>query len=221
MSKPLTALGLMSGTSLDGIDVALVTTDGENLVRRGPSRTYPYRADQQALLQDALADAKAMTDRSQRPGCLATAERELTEWHAAAVQSFCEETGVSLSEIAVIGFHGQTVLHRPDIRLTVQLGDGEALARRTGRPVVYDMRANDVAATTTWTGGTFSNATLRLGTAPIDHTAASTTWASNIGPDFTTVFNGNVTVQPNAAPGARWPAWWARPRALWGWWPAR
>lgn len=146
MSKPLTALGLMSGTSLDGIDVALLTTDGGEVVQRGPSCTYPYRADQQALLQDALADARAMTERSERPGCLAVAERELTEWHAAAVDSFCQETRVNPSKIDVIGFHGQSVLHRPELRLTVQLGDGGALARRTGRPVVYDMRAADVAA---------------------------------------------------------------------------
>lgn len=146
MSKPLTALGLMSGTSLDGIDVALLTTDGEDLVRRGPSLTLAYRPEQQALLQEALAEAKTLTERMARPGILATVERELTQWHADAVEAFCKENGLSLSNIDLIGFHGQTVLHRPELRLTVQLGDGAALARLLGRPVVYDMRAADVAA---------------------------------------------------------------------------
>ena len=146
MSKPLRALGLMSGTSLDGIDVALLTTDGEAWVARGPSATYPYRPEQQALLHEALEAAKGLTDRTARPGVLRLAERELTGWHAEAVQRFCAEQGLSLSEIDVIGFHGQTALHRPEIRLTVQLGDGGGLARQLGVPVVFDMRAADVAA---------------------------------------------------------------------------
>lgn len=136
----------MSGTSLDGIDVALLATDGEAVVKRGPSRTYPYQPDQQAMLKDALDEAKSLTDRTARPGILAEAERELTEWHALAVESFCEQEGITPSEIDLIGFHGQTVIHRPENALTVQLGDGKMLARRTGRPVIYDMRAADVAA---------------------------------------------------------------------------
>ena len=146
MSKRVTALGLMSGTSLDGIDIALLTTDGEDVVERGPSATYPYRPEQQALLHDALQEAKALTDRRARPGILAEAERELTEWHAEAVERFLDEKGLTPSEIDVIGFHGQTVIHRPELRLTVQLGDGPALARRTGCRVIHDMRAADVAA---------------------------------------------------------------------------
>ncbi len=136
----------MSGTSLDGIDVALLETDGEALVKRGPSATYAYRADQQALLHDAIAQSKTLTDRTARPGNLAMVERELTAWHAAAVERFLQDHKISHSAVDIIGFHGQTVLHRPEIRLTVQLGDGEALARRLQMPVVYDMRADDVAA---------------------------------------------------------------------------
>lgn len=146
MSKSLNALGLMSGTSLDGIDVALIRTDGENEVRRGPAATYPYRPDQQALLHDALQEAKALQTRDARPGILGEAERALTEWHAEAVARFLGEKGLTSSEIDVIGFHGQTVIHRPERRLTVQLGLGPTLARRIGVPVVYDMRAADVAA---------------------------------------------------------------------------
>jgi anhydro-N-acetylmuramic acid kinase len=136
----------MSGTSLDGIDVALVKTDGRDIVHRGPSRTYPYEEDQRGMLREAITEAKGLTDRHARPGSLAAVEWALTEWHALAVESFCEDCGLTDSEIDVIGFHGQTVIHRPEIRLTVQLGDGPLLARRLNKPVVYDMRAADVAA---------------------------------------------------------------------------
>jgi anhydro-N-acetylmuramic acid kinase len=136
----------MSGTSLDGIDVALLRTDGEDVVDRGPAATYPYRPDQQAVLHDALQEAKSLEDREARPGILAEAERALTEWHAEAVNRFLDTNGLTPPEIDVIGFHGQTVIHRPERRLTVQLGLGPTLARRTGIPVVYDMRAADVAA---------------------------------------------------------------------------
>jgi anhydro-N-acetylmuramic acid kinase len=146
VSKPLNALGLMSGTSLDGIDVALLTTDGEDIVERGPSTTYPYRLDQQALLQDALGEAKTLIDRTTRPGILAKAEQEVTAWHADAVQRFLQQQRINHSEIDIIGFHGQTVIHRPESRLTVQLGDGAELARRTRCTVAFDMRAADVAA---------------------------------------------------------------------------
>lgn len=136
----------MSGTSLDGIDVALLRTDGQDEVSRGPAATYPYRPDQQAVLHDALQEAKTLETRDARPGILAEAERALTEWHAEAVERFLDANGLTAAEIDLIGFHGQTVIHRPERRLTVQLGLGPTLARRTGIPVVYDMRAADVAA---------------------------------------------------------------------------
>lgn len=146
MSKLYTALGLMSGTSLDGIDIALIKTDGEAVVQRGPSRTYPYVAAQRALLKDALKDALAIRQRTERPGSLAKTEWDLTEWHALAVESFCQDLRLKASDVDVIGFHGQTVLHRPERRLTVQLGDGAHLARRLKIKVVYDLRADDIAA---------------------------------------------------------------------------
>ena len=143
MSKLVTALGLMSGTSLDGIDVALIKTDGENIVERGPSMTFAYNAEQRRMLIDALGDARIIQQRGDRPGRLAGVERELTQWHVHAVQHFLSENP---AEVDVIGFHGQTVIHRPEKKLTVQLGLGEFLAQVLAIPVVYDMRANDVAA---------------------------------------------------------------------------
>lgn len=146
MSKLFTALGLMSGTSLDGIDVALIETDGAAHVNALGSETYPYSAQQAGVLKAALADAVTITDRTERPGSLVQAERLVTEWHAAAVARFLAARGLPYKSVDLIGFHGQTVFHDPKRRLTVQIGDGGALARATGIPVVYDMRAADVAA---------------------------------------------------------------------------
>ncbi len=139
------ALGLMSGTSLDGVDVALLETDGEHVSSRGPMSYRPYGADERALLRQALDAAVRLTRRDERPGILADAERLVTQAHAEAVAAFLRDHKMSSADIDIVGFHGQTVLHRPAARLTVQIGDGEALARSIGIDVVYDFRAADVA----------------------------------------------------------------------------
>ncbi|HXV31044.1 MAG TPA: anhydro-N-acetylmuramic acid kinase [Sinorhizobium sp.] len=144
MARILTAIGLMSGTSMDGIDVALVETDGDTVVKRGPSAGYAYDAGFRQRLKQGLDDARSITERQQRPGILSELERELTLRHAEAVRAFLHENNLLPENIDVIGFHGQTVLHRPDAALTVQIGDGELLARETDIDVVYDMRANDM-----------------------------------------------------------------------------
>jgi anhydro-N-acetylmuramic acid kinase len=140
------AIGLMSGTSLDGVDVALLETDGERVERLGPTGYRPYSDEERAFLAAALEDAAGMEGRQDRRGRLAQAEELITRAHAEAVEAFLSHNGLTAAEIDVIGFHGQTVLHRPEQGLTVQLGDGAALARRIGAPVVYDLRAADVAA---------------------------------------------------------------------------
>jgi anhydro-N-acetylmuramic acid kinase len=140
------AIGLMSGTSLDGVDIAAIETDGERVLAFGPSGYRPYDETDRQVLRRALVDAVTMTDRQARPGVLAEAERIVTQAHAEAVQAFLREHRLAPDAIGVIGFHGQTVLHRPADRLTVQIGDGAALARAIGVPVVFDLRAADVAA---------------------------------------------------------------------------
>jgi anhydro-N-acetylmuramic acid kinase len=142
----LRALGLMSGTSLDGVDAALIETDGERVARFGPVGYRPYADDERNLLRRALAAAAGLTDRAARPDVLGDAEALVTRAHARAVDDFLAAHGIDRRDLAVVGFHGQTVLHRPERRLTVQIGDGEALARRIGVPVVFDLRAADVAA---------------------------------------------------------------------------
>jgi len=140
------AIGLMSGTSMDGVDVALLETDGETIQAFGPTGYRAYSAAEQSVLAQAMAEAPALARRDDRPGALATAEALVTAAHAEAVHAFLHQNGLSTPDVDVIGFHGQTVLHRPQARLTVQLGDGAGLAAATGIPVVHDFRAADVAA---------------------------------------------------------------------------
>lgn len=142
----LTAIGLMSGTSLDGVDVALIETDGESIGRFGPASYRAYTDAERDLLRRALADAMRMTNRDERPGVVAEAEGLVTRAHAEAVTRFLQANNLSRANIDVVGFHGQTVLHRPEQKLTVQIGDGHALAKTLGIPVVFDLRAADVAA---------------------------------------------------------------------------
>jgi anhydro-N-acetylmuramic acid kinase len=142
----MTAIGLMSGTSLDGVDLALVETDGEAIIRLGPNAAADYDETERALLRRALKEATGLTNRQARPGALAEAERVVTRRHAMLVRSFLADQQLSPDRIDVVGFHGQTVLHRPSRRLTVQIGDADALARAIGIAVVHDFRAADIAA---------------------------------------------------------------------------
>lgn len=139
-----TAIGLMSGTSMDGIDVALLKTDGLKKVERGAMAFFSYDVSTQNLIKQALDDAKALTQRDQRPGCLKKAEDTITRLHSEAVKEFLSSQNLNASDIDLIGFHGQTVLHRPDQALTVQLGNGRALAKESGIDTIHDMRANDM-----------------------------------------------------------------------------
>ncbi len=140
------AIGLMSGTSFDGVDAAMVDTDGERIAGLGATHYRPYSEDERAVLRQALTEAASLSDRRSRPGILAEAEALITRTHAEAAEALLAKGGVAAGDVAVVGFHGQTVIHRPERRLTVQIGDAAALARRLGIAVVHDFRAADVAA---------------------------------------------------------------------------
>ncbi|MGE0152568.1 MAG: anhydro-N-acetylmuramic acid kinase [Reyranellaceae bacterium] len=134
----LTAIGLMSGTSMDGIDAAVLRTDGETVEGFGPALTHPYRSEFRQRLRDVMG-----VERGSRTAAI---EEELTRLHQAAVDILVEENSINISNIDVIGFHGQTIFHQPEARVTVQLGDGAGLAGRLGVPVAWDFRTADVLA---------------------------------------------------------------------------
>ena len=142
----MTAIGLMSGTSLDGVDVALIETDGKRVKGFGPSGYRPYTDRERGLLRQALTEAANLPQRDARPGILREAERAVTIAHAEAVAAFTAQNRIACEEVDIVGFHGQTVLHRPERKLTVQIGDAAALAKAIHIPVMHDFRAADVAA---------------------------------------------------------------------------
>lgn len=138
MSSPcLRALGLMSGTSVDGVDVALIETDGEQVRSFGAFLTVPYGDEARRQIRTAFGA-------EQPNAATAAAERAVTEAHVEAVTRWSRESGTALSTLDVVGFHGQTITHRPERRFTWQVGDGAALARATGVKVVSDLRIADV-----------------------------------------------------------------------------
>ena len=139
------AIGLMSGTSLDGVDAALIDTDGVERVRAIAFRGEDY--SDAARTELAGATAAALTyDRPRASPVIAAATDLITRTHAIAVQELLRQAGVPARDVGVIGFHGQTVAHRPDRGWTWQIGDGAALAAATGIDVVADFRSADVAA---------------------------------------------------------------------------
>jgi anhydro-N-acetylmuramic acid kinase len=145
-SSPVLAMGLMSGTSQDGVDIALIETDGDIISRFGATAHRSYSTPERALIRSATAAAVNITERAARPEIVASAEVAVNEVNANAAATFLAANGLQPHDIAVVGFSGQTVLHRPQHRLTIQIGDGRVLAARLGIPVVYDFRAADVAA---------------------------------------------------------------------------
>ena len=138
------AVGLMSGTSLDGIDAALIETDG-TAVRPVAFLSEPYPDADRAMLR--AATARALTfKRPKRDAEIDAAAAMVTERHIALVRALLAKAGVAAADIAVVGFHGQTVAHRPDRGWTWQIGDGARMARELGIAVVDDFRSADVIA---------------------------------------------------------------------------
>lgn len=167
MSKSFTALGLMSGTSLDGIDAAIIDTDGEGQVK-SPNLTgfRPYSDEERALLLEAIEEAKNAYDAFVETGSfvetgepdltgqiktkirsrLAKAEELINRAHFEAVKALLEQHQLATSDIDVVALHGQTVLHRPEQGITLQLGRGKGLADSLNIPVVDDFRSADMVA---------------------------------------------------------------------------
>lgn len=138
--KVYTAVGLMSGTSLDGIDAALIRTDGHGFIERLGFVGIPYDDELRGRLRACLGRREDMD------GAVAIAAGEMTRAHAGAVDWLLSKAGLAPREIDIIGFHGQTLHHDPANRFTWQIGNGAMLARLSGIDVINDFRSADVAA---------------------------------------------------------------------------
>ena len=131
---------------MDGIDAAILETDGETVAAFGPTLFSPYSPEMRERLRGGVEAAAGMRFDGPLPVALAELERDLTSAHSAAVLSLMKSARASPADLAVVGFHGQTLLHQPAERLTVQIGSGPQLARAIGVPVVSDFRSRDVRA---------------------------------------------------------------------------
>ncbi|MFQ5567874.1 MAG: anhydro-N-acetylmuramic acid kinase, partial [Paracoccaceae bacterium] len=161
--KPVWALGFMTGTSMDGVDAAAILTDGEAVSAFGPGASVPFSDDQSATLRRAidwcaghwpgngkLCDKVDLWDIEP----IREAEHVLHDGHVAASRSILAEIWEAEYDrkfdyrIEIAGFHGQTVLHRPEENFTLQIGDAKLLAEAHWPrcPVVHDFRSDDVAA---------------------------------------------------------------------------
>ena len=143
------AVGLMTGTVLDGmVDIAAIRTDGEAIHELGPWALVPYPQALRVLLANAVEEARAWRFNGPEPPIFREAEQALTRAQIEAVERFLSQHGLSRADVAIIGFHGQTVLHRPPepgrLGATRQLGDGEWMAQATGIEVAYDFRSADM-----------------------------------------------------------------------------
>ena len=135
-NKTYKAIGLMSGTAMDGIDAALIETDGYDHVRFLGFESKTHDTEFREQLKSCLNEVE----------CDRQIEREFTLRHIPVIQNLLESANLSANDIDVIGFHGQTTHHDPDQGVTVQMGDDEILAEETGIDVVYDFRSNDMKA---------------------------------------------------------------------------
>lgn len=136
-NKIYRAIGLMSGTAMDGMDAALIETDGYHHIKRIGFETQEYTPEFRKRLKSCLN--KPTKDEE----CLAI-EKELTLQHVPLINKSIKNFNFDQEAIDIIGFHGQTTHHDPDISLTVQLGDGALLAQEIGVDVVYDLRSADM-----------------------------------------------------------------------------
>ncbi len=135
-----TAIGVISGTSMDGIDVALIESDGEHKLEAGPAATFPYPKPVAERLRAVVADSGEA--QAKQPEL----ERDVTDAHVAAVEAFLDRFSIARERVALVGLHGQTILHRPREGVTRQLCDGARAAAALGLDVVSDFRSADVKA---------------------------------------------------------------------------
>ena len=139
--KLFSAMGLMSGTSMDGVDVSIIKSDGYDEVELILDQYFKYDTDlyrQLSTLRDKIKSSEDLTKYSKE---LSDLERALTIFHAEKISKIALKNGI---EIDLIGFHGQTIFHNPQIKITKQLGDGNLLSQLLKKPVIYDFRQADI-----------------------------------------------------------------------------
>ena len=141
MRKIYTALGLMSGTSMDGVDASIIQTDGETNYNAISNKYFEYKGDLYKELISLRDKIKTSEDLTKFENELKSLEKNITLFHAKAVNNLIDDTNI---DIDFVGFHGQTIFHNAAEKISVQLGDGKLLSQLTKKKIVYDFRQNDL-----------------------------------------------------------------------------
>ena len=141
MDKIYTALGLMSGTSMDGVDASIVESDGDREFSIKMDKYFEYGHELRKRLINLREKVSVLSDLKSHSDEIKSLEREITIFHANAVNKIIETSNI---EIDFLGFHGQTIFHDPKKSISIQLGDGNMLSQLTKKTVVYDFRQNDL-----------------------------------------------------------------------------
>ena len=141
MAKIYTALGLMSGTSMDGVDASIIQTDGKSEYKAILDKYFEYPEsiyNDLIILRDKIKISKDLKSYQKK---IKSVEKDITIFHAESVEKILKKTSLNVD---FIGFHGQTIFHNPKEKISKQLGDGKLLSKITKKKVVYDFRQNDL-----------------------------------------------------------------------------
>ena len=141
MGKIYTALGLMSGTSMDGVDASIIQTDGKSKYKAILDKYFKYPESIYNDLTSLRDKIKTQKDLKKHQKKIKIVEKDITIFHAESVDKILIKTKL---KIDFIGLHGQTIFHNPELKISKQLGDGKLLSKLTKKKVVYDFRQKDL-----------------------------------------------------------------------------
>ena len=141
MGKIYTALGLMSGTSMDGVDASIIQTDGKSKYKAILDKYFKYPESIYNELTSLRDKIKTLKDLKKHQKKIKIVEKNITIFHAESVDKILKKMRLNVD---FIGFHGQTIFHNPDLKISKQLGDGKLLSKLTKKKVIYDFRQKDL-----------------------------------------------------------------------------